>query len=116
MENCCESLVKHFMVLCNIIFALAGTFLIGFGSYAQIAAKDYLNFLGDDHENYVIITLGILKVCNFINFNVLFLLVVSSLELLSLAAVAPGRRESGYSTSTAPSSSLSSLHRFVLTF
>lgn len=51
MENCCESIVKYFMVLCNILFALAGIILIGFGAYAQIAAKDYLNFLGDNYVN-----------------------------------------------------------------
>ena len=51
MENCCESIVKYFMVLCNILFALAGIILIGFGAYAQIDAKDYLNFLGDNYVN-----------------------------------------------------------------
>ena len=51
MENCCESLVKYFMVFCNILFALAGLILIGFGAYAQLAAKDYLNFLGENYVN-----------------------------------------------------------------
>jgi len=51
MENCCESMVKYFMVLCNILFALAGLVLIGFGAYAQFEAKDYLNFLGDNYVN-----------------------------------------------------------------
>jgi len=63
MENCCESLVKYFMVLCNILFALAGIILIGFGAYAQIAAKDYLNFLGDNYVNtpiFVIILGGVI--------------------------------------------------------
>lgn len=63
MENCCESMVKYFMVLCNILFALAGIILIGFGAYAQIAAKDYLNFLGDNYVNtpiFVIILGGVI--------------------------------------------------------
>jgi len=63
MENCCESIVKYFMVLCNILFALAGIILIGFGAYAQIAAKDYLNFLGDNYVNtpiFVIILGGVI--------------------------------------------------------
>jgi len=62
MENCCESIVKYFMVLCNILFALAGIILIGFGAYAQIAAKDYLNFLGDNYVNtpiFIIILGGV---------------------------------------------------------
>eukprot|EP00092_Neocalanus_flemingeri_P035913 GFUD01039102.1.p1 GENE.GFUD01039102.1~~GFUD01039102.1.p1 ORF type:complete len:238 (+),score=48.72 GFUD01039102.1:81-794(+) len=62
MENCCESIVKYFMVLCNILFALAGVALIGFGAYAQIAAKDYLNFLGDNYVNtpiFIIILGGV---------------------------------------------------------
>ena len=49
MKNCCESLVKYFMVLCNILFALAGLALIVFGAYTQIAAKDVLNFLGNSY-------------------------------------------------------------------
>jgi CD63 antigen len=51
MENCCESLVKYFMVFCNILFTLAGCVLIGFGAWCQIAAKDYLNFLGENYVN-----------------------------------------------------------------
>jgi len=63
MENCCESIVKYFMVLCNILFALAGIILIGFGAYAQIDAKDYLNFLGDNYVNtpiFIIILGGVI--------------------------------------------------------
>lgn len=63
MENCCESIVKYFMVLCNILFALAGMALIGFGAYAQIAAKNYLNFLGDNYVNtpiFIIILGGVI--------------------------------------------------------
>ena len=51
MENCCESLVKYFMVFFNILFILAGCVLIGFGAWSQIDAKDYLNFLGDNYVN-----------------------------------------------------------------
>ena len=39
MENCCESLVKYFMVFFNILFILAGCVLIGFGAWSQIASK-----------------------------------------------------------------------------
>jgi len=63
MENCCESIVKYFMVLCNILFAIAGMALIGFGAWAQIAAKDYLNFLGNNYVNtpiFIIILGGVI--------------------------------------------------------
>jgi len=51
MENCCENLVKYFMIFCNILFVLAGFILIGFGAWSQIDAKDYLNFLGENYVN-----------------------------------------------------------------
>lgn len=65
MDGCCESLVKYFMVLCNILFALAGLALIVFGAYVQIDAKDYLNFLGDNYVNtpiFIIILGGVIFV------------------------------------------------------
>ena len=51
MESCCASLVKYFMFICNILFALVGCILIGFGAYTQLESKDYLNFLGDNYVN-----------------------------------------------------------------
>lgn len=68
METCCESLIKYFMIIANIIFALIGTILIGFGAYAQIEAKDYLNFLGDNYVNtpiFIIILGAIIFVISF---------------------------------------------------
>ena len=50
MKNCCDSLVKYFLVLVNCVFALIGLILICFGGYAQYAAKEFLEFLG---RNYV---------------------------------------------------------------
>ena len=50
MKNCLDNLVKYFLVLVNTIFALIGIILIIFGAFAQYAAQDYLEFLG---ENYV---------------------------------------------------------------
>lgn len=47
----------------NILFALAGLVLIGFGAYVQIAAKNYLNFLGDNYVNtpiFIIIVGGVI--------------------------------------------------------
>jgi len=68
MDGCCESLVKYFMVLCNILFALAGCFLIGVGAYTQIEAKDYLNFLGNNYVNtpiFIIIVGAVIFLVSF---------------------------------------------------
>eukprot|EP00092_Neocalanus_flemingeri_P006561 GFUD01007072.1.p1 GENE.GFUD01007072.1~~GFUD01007072.1.p1 ORF type:complete len:242 (-),score=46.55 GFUD01007072.1:125-850(-) len=68
MESFCESIVKYFMVLCNSLFAFAGVVLIGVGAYAQIAAKDYLNFLGDNYVNtpiFIIILGGVIFTVSF---------------------------------------------------
>ena len=51
MENCCDSMVKYFMVLVNFLFTIAGCVLIGFGAWSQIEAKNYLNFLGENYVN-----------------------------------------------------------------
>ena len=68
MENCCESLVKYFMVFFNILFILAGCVLIGFGAWSQVDAKDYLNFLGDNYVNtpiFLMIVGGVIFVVAF---------------------------------------------------
>ena len=49
MEGCCSNLVRFFMILCNILFALAGLLLIGIGAYTQIQATNYLNFVGNSY-------------------------------------------------------------------
>ena len=46
MENCCESLVKYFMVFFNILFILAGCVLIGVGAWIQLGAKVIFFFNG----------------------------------------------------------------------
>ena len=79
METCCESLVKYFMIISNIIFALIGTVLIGFGAYAQIEAKEYLNFLGD---NYVNTPIFIIILGRFTNSNLKSYFLKLSLFLL----------------------------------
>lgn len=65
MDNCCESLVKYFILFWNILFTLAGFVLIGFGAWSQLSAKDYLNFLGDNYVNtpiFLIIVGGVICV------------------------------------------------------
>jgi CD63 antigen len=57
--------MRNFFVLCNILFAVAGVVIICFGTYLQVAAKDYLNFLGDKNVNtpiFVIILGGVIFV------------------------------------------------------
>jgi len=68
MENCCDSLFKTILLIFNLVFALVGLVLIGFGVYVQIDAKDYLNFLGDNYTNtpvFIIILGAIIFVVAF---------------------------------------------------
>ena len=68
MENCCDSLFKTIILVFNLIFALVGLILMGFGVYVQIDAKDYLNFLGDNYTNtpvFIIILGAIIFVVAF---------------------------------------------------
>jgi len=69
MENCCDSMVKYFMVLVNFLFTIAGCVLIGFGAWSQIEAKNYLNFLGENYVNtpiFIIILGGVIFVIAFL--------------------------------------------------
>ena len=69
MENCCESLVKYFMVFFNILFTIAGCVLLGFGAWSQIDAKNYLNFLGDNYVQtpiFLMVVGGIIFVVAFL--------------------------------------------------
>ena len=53
---------------CQLIFALVGLVLMGFGIYVQLEAKDYLNFLGDNYTNtpvFIIILGAIIFVVAF---------------------------------------------------
>jgi len=58
--NCCDSFLKTILVVFNLIFALVGLVLMGFGVFVQVEAKDYLNFLGNNYTNtpVFIIVLG----------------------------------------------------------
>jgi len=71
MEGCCSSLVKFFIILCNILFALAGVVLMGLGIYTQVVAKDYLNFLGNNYVNtpiFIIIVGGVILLISCLGF------------------------------------------------
>jgi len=68
MDNCCESMIKYFMFLINLIFAIVGLGLIGIGAYIQIGAKAYLDFLSDNYLNtpiFIIIIGGVIFVVAF---------------------------------------------------
>ena len=41
MEKCYENLLKYFVFLCNLIFALAGACLVGFGAYVQVWSSPF---------------------------------------------------------------------------
>jgi len=65
MEGCCDNMVRYIMVFWNILFTIVGFVLIGFGAWSQIAAKDYLNFLGENYINtpiFLIIVGGVICV------------------------------------------------------
>lgn len=56
MEKCYENLLKYFVFLCNLIFALAGACLVGFGAYVQVWGKTFCS------EVKSLITLGLVFV------------------------------------------------------
>ena len=59
MEKCYENLIKYFVFLCNLLFALAGACLVGFGAFVQINASDFKEFVG---SSYVIISTFVIVV------------------------------------------------------
>jgi len=59
MEKCYENLLKYFVFLCNLIFALAGACLVGFGAYVQINSGGLEEFIG---SSYVIISTFVIVV------------------------------------------------------
>ena len=59
MEKCYENLIKYFVFLCNLLFALAGACLVGFGAFVQINANDFKEFVG---SSYVIISTFVIVV------------------------------------------------------
>ena len=64
----CNCSVKVDFVVFNLIFALVGLVLMGFGVFVQVEAKDYLNFLGSNYTNtpvFIIILGAIIFVVAF---------------------------------------------------
>jgi len=61
MNSCWQSFVKYFVVIFNLFFALAGLVLIGLGTYLQVKAKQYLDFLNSTYTNtpIVLIIIGV---------------------------------------------------------
>lgn len=66
--DCCDSMVKFFMLLINFVFVVVGAALIGLGAYIQIAAKEYLDFLSDNYLNtpiFIMIIGGVIFIVAF---------------------------------------------------
>ena len=78
MKNCLDNLVKYFLVLVNIVFFLLGIILISFGGYTQYAAKDFVEFLGDNYAGHYnnlsisVIVLGKISISQYISPPILF--------------------------------------------
>merc|ERR1711892_601169 len=51
MNSCCQSLAKYSLFIFNLLFALAGIALIVLGTYIQIHAKHYFDFLSSAYVN-----------------------------------------------------------------
>ena len=55
MDTCWHSCVKYFIVIFNLLLALAGLAIVGVGAYIQIGAKHYLDFLDSTYLNTPIV-------------------------------------------------------------
>ena len=55
MDTCWHSCIKYIIVIFNLLLALAGLAIIGVGTYIQIGAKHYLDFLDSSYLNTPIV-------------------------------------------------------------
>ena len=67
MDTCWHSCVKYFIVIFNLLLALAGLAIIGVGAYIQIGAKHYLDFLDSTYLNTPIVFIIVGKDLNQYN-------------------------------------------------
>jgi len=47
--NCCDSMLKYIVFLCNFIFFLTGCAVLGIGIYVQLTMSDYYDFLEEKY-------------------------------------------------------------------
>lgn len=61
MRGCWESIIKYFIFSCNLIFALIGVGFIGLGTYIQVRATHYLDFLSASYLTtpVIVILIGV---------------------------------------------------------
>ena len=53
--NCCDSMLKYIVFLCNFVFFLTGCAVLGIGIYVQLTMKDYYDFLEEKYLGSAII-------------------------------------------------------------
>jgi len=53
--NCCDSMLKYIVFLCNFVFFLTGCAVLGIGIYIQLTMKDYYDFLEEKYLGSAII-------------------------------------------------------------
>ena len=68
MDSCRHSCVKYFVLVFNLLFALAGLTIVGLGAYMQIAARHYLDFLNSAYLNIPIIFIVLGSVIFLVSF------------------------------------------------
>ena len=47
--NCCDSMLKYIVFLCNFIFFLTGAAVLGIGIYVQLEFTEYYDFLSEKY-------------------------------------------------------------------
>ena len=47
--NCCDSMLKYIVFLCNFIFFLTGAAVLGIGIYVQVEFTEYYDFLSEKY-------------------------------------------------------------------
>lgn len=68
MDSCRHSCVKYFVLVFNLLFALAGLTVVGLGAYIQIGARHYLDFLNSTYLNIPIIFIVLGSVIFLVSF------------------------------------------------
>jgi len=95
MEKCYENLIKYFIFLCNLLFAIAGVCLVGFGTYVQVNSNHLQEFVGSSYvviSTFVIVVglitffISCLGCCGSCNENSCLVYTYSGLLLLILLA------------------------------
>ena len=55
MDTCRHTCVKYIILVFNLLFALAGLVIVGLGTYIQLGARHYLDFLDSAYLNIPIL-------------------------------------------------------------